>query len=203
MSIGKSKVEITSNEKIRPINGWNISDENMVLSKEFIHSTCYPLPITDFAQNVSEALVDVKKASYISLYCDSFVSHKNQSVVSNSKTSTFNTTSSNSIYIKLLGHLNSPLQGKIYIYHNSKNGFNPTSISEWIQSKLKNISDFSIVYQAYTKNSGWSEVISDKQKNLVQYGKSISALRINLVPITEKQYLIDFWNRDIGSTYIH
>lgn len=200
---GKSKAEIISDESIRPINGWNISAENMTLSKEFMNSISYPLPITDFAQNVSEVLIDVKNANYISLYYGPFVSSNKQTLVSNGKTSTFNTTSYRSIYIKLLGHFNSPLQGKTYIYHNAKNGFNPTSISEWIQSKLKNMSNFSIVYQTYIKDIGWSEVISDEQKNPIQYGNSISAFRMNFIPTTERQYLIDFWNRDAGTTYIH
>lgn len=200
---GKSKAEITSNEKIRSINGWNSSDENMTLSKEFSNSISYTLPITDFAQNISEVLVEIKKANYISLHYGPFVSPNKQALVSNGKTSTFNTTSSNSIYIKLSGHSNSSLKGKTYIYTNSKNGFNPTSISEWIQSKLKNISDFSIVYQAYVKDIGWLNASCSEEKNSYQSNKPVSAFRMNFVPITEKQYLINSWNHDSGTTYLH
>lgn len=200
---GKSKAEIISNESIQPINGWNISTENMVLSKEFMNSISYILPITDFAQNLSEILIDVKKATNISLQYGTFISHSKQSLVSSGKISIPNPSSTNSIYIKLSGHSNSSLKGKTYIYTNLKNGYHPTSISEWMQSKLKSISDFYIVFQAYVKDIGWSKVISDEQKNPSQYDKSIDAFRMNLVPKTEKQYLIDFWNRDVGITHMN
>lgn len=199
---GKSKAEIISNESIQPINGWNISTENMVLSKEFMNSISYTLPLTDFAQNLSEVLVDVKKATNISLQYGAFISHSKQSLVSSGKVSVPNP-SSNPIYIKLSGHSNSSLKGKTYIYTNLKNGSHPTSISEWMQSKLKNISDFSILLQTYVKDVGWSKVVSDGQENSTQYRKPIYAFRMNLVPKTEKQYLIDFWNRDVGSTHIN
>lgn len=50
--------------------------------------------------------------------------------------------------------------------------------------------------------SGWLKVSCDGQENSYQHDKPISAFRMNLVPKTEKQYLIDFWNRDIGTNHI-
>lgn len=200
---GKSKAEITSNESIQPINGWNLSSTNTELSKEFSNSISYTLPVTDFAQNSSVVLIDIQNATNILLQYGFFVSSNNQILVSNGQISAPNPTSSNSIYIKLSGHSNSSLKGKSYIYTNLKNGYTFSSITEWIASRLKNISDFSIVFQSYVKDVGWLEAISNEQENLYQPNNSISAFRINLVPKTEKQYLINFWNRDTGTTPIN
>lgn len=200
---GKSKAEITSNESIQPINGWNLASTNTELSKEFSNSILYTLPVTDFAQNSSVVLIDIQKATNILLQYGSFVSSNNQILVSNGQVSAPNPTSSNSIYIKLSGHSNSSLKGKNYIYTNLKNGYIFSSITEWIASRLKNVSDFSIVFQPFVKNVGWLEAISSEQENLYHPNNSISAFRINLVPKTEKQYLINFWNRDTGTTHIN
>ncbi len=197
---GKSTAEIIFSEGIQPINGWNISNKNMTLSKEFSNPISYALPITDFAQNTSEVLVNIQKATNILLQYSSFVSSNQQVLVSNGKISTPDPTFSNSISIKLSGHSHSSLKGKSYIYTNLKNGYHPSSITKWITSRLKNISNFSIVFQAYVKDVGWSKVVSDEQETPAQYSNPIYAFRINLVPKTEKQYLIDFWNRDTGTT---
>lgn len=72
-----------------------------------------------------------------------------------------------------------------------------------IQFKLKDCSNFSIVYQCYVKDIGWLKTSSDGEENSYQHDKPISSFRINLVPTTEKQYFIDFWNRDIGTNHVN
>lgn len=72
-----------------------------------------------------------------------------------------------------------------------------------IQFKLKDNSNFSVVYQSYIKEIGWLKCSFDGEENLYQHDKPISSFRINLVPKTEKQYLIDFWNRDVGTNHIN
>lgn len=69
-----------------------------------------------------------------------------------------------------------------------------------IQFRLQNSSDFSVVYQSYVQGIGWLNSSSDGEENLYQHDKPISAFRINLVPKSEKQYLINFWNRDVGTS---
>ena len=196
---GKSKAEIISNEKIVPINGWNISEENTILSKEFMNPISYVLPVTDFAQNTSEILIPIEKASNI-LFQYGFYAPNKQFLVSSGKTAFFKTSSSQSIYAKLSGSSVSFLQGKTYIYHNTKTDYNPIAISKWITSKFKNVPDFSIVYQTCIKDIGWLKASSYKQENMCPQSKSISAFRIGLIPTTEKQYLIDYWNRDTNTT---
>lgn len=72
-----------------------------------------------------------------------------------------------------------------------------------IQFRLNDYSNFSIVYQSYVKGLGWLKASSDGEENFYQHDKPISSFRINLVPKTEKQYLIDYWNRDVGTNNIH
>ena len=72
-----------------------------------------------------------------------------------------------------------------------------------MQFRLNNSPDFSIVYQGYVKEIGWIPASSDGEENLYQHDKPFSSIRMNLIPKTEKQYLIHFWNRDIGTHNIN
>ncbi len=71
-----------------------------------------------------------------------------------------------------------------------------------IQFKLNESSNYSVVYQSYVNGVGWLKSSSDGEENLFKSDKPISSFRMNLVPKSEKQYLIDFWNRDIGTNHI-
>lgn len=275
-SDNKSKAEITSNETLRPISGWNISSNYKVLSKEFTNYLSYALPILDWAQNSSEVLIDIKNATNIVLEYGTYDDYSKQTVVSAGSVSAPETISSNSlcksevILIRLSGNITSTLlQGRAYVYTHwgdgargicryselyYYHGYNPSSIFEWfdvgssnilthkgtlftqfggcglnvanatassiktpipsdiakqylygisgIQFRLKDSSNYSVVYQAYVKDIGWLKVSSDGQENFYQHNKPISAFRINLVPKTEKQYLMDYWNRDVGTNSI-
>ena len=35
---------------------------------------------------------------------------------------------------------------------------------------------------------------------MLAYNKPMSAIRVALVPNTEKQYVIDLWNKDVGTS---
>lgn len=72
-----------------------------------------------------------------------------------------------------------------------------------IQFRLKDPSDFSVVYQSYVKGVGWLNASCDGKENVYQHDKPISAFRINLVPKTDRQYLIDYWNRDVGTNHVN
>ena len=62
-----SKGTIKVNEGIQPVNGWDISSDNRILSRTFPNPIEYELPIKDFAQNPASPLVSIKKASNIIL----------------------------------------------------------------------------------------------------------------------------------------
>lgn len=203
MQNGISKLVINANEKIQPIKAWNIFDQNMVLSKEFSNPISYPLSITDYAQNSNEVLIHIQKATHLLLQYGFYMPHNKQTLVSSGNIATTKTASSKSIYAKLSGHPTSSLQGKSFVYTNPKNEYSFTSIFKWIKSRWKNTSDISIVYQIYVKDIGWLKAISDESENLPQQSKTISAFRINFVPTTEKEYLINFWNRDYGTNPIY
>lgn len=268
----KSKAEITANESICPISGWDSSNNNTILSKEFTNYITYGLPITDFAQNHSEVLIDIKNATYLSLQYGTFDDYSSQTVVSAGKVSAPNTITSNSIckseviLINLSGNISSDLlQGRVYDYTHWGDGardicrysemsyihgyndwvtvgknklmyFNkilftqmggrgqnfpnatsanikipiPSDIAKQylygisgIQFKLKDTSTYSVVYQSYVHGIGWLKASADGQENLYAHNKPISAFRINLVPKSEKQYLINYWNRDVGTNHVN
>jgi len=271
----KSKAEIKSNELIRPITGWNISDDYLCLSKDFSNCISYTLPVTDFAENQAEILIDIKNVTKLSLEYGTYDDYSKQTIVSNGQISAPDTISSNSvcksevILMRLLGDISpSILQGRAYVYtpwgdtaysycgnseliyyhgYNPKNNwlnigtqnqliFNKNIFSQLggrglnvanakasnvktsipkdvaakypygissIQFQLKDCSEFSVVYQSYVKDIGWIKASYDGEENLYQYNKPISAFRINLVPKTDKQYLINYWNRDVSTNNVN
>ncbi len=269
----KSKAQITCNEAIRPLVGWEISSNSMILSKEFSSYITYPLPITDFAENSSNVTIDIKNATNMILEYGTYDNFSNQTLVSGGKISSPATISSNSIcktesiFIRLTGDLTLQTRAYVHTYWgdgarmicpyselSSYHGYNPISTSEWItvgsqqalfyqgniytqlgryglnsknanasniknpipsaiasqylygisglQFKLKNSSEFCVVYQSYVKDVGWLAVSCDGEENFYQHDKPICAFRINIVPKTEKQFFIDFWMRDVTS-YSH
>lgn len=68
-----------------------------------------------------------------------------------------------------------------------------------INLMLKDYSYYSIVYQIYVNEVGWIKVCSDGEECVYNHKKPMSAFRMALIPKTEKQYLIDMWNKDIGT----
>ena len=65
--------------------------------------------------------------------------------------------------------------------------------------RLKDYSYYSIVYQIWINGKGWLEPASDGEETKVAYDKPIGAFRVSLIPKTEKQYLVDYWKKDIGT----
>ncbi len=64
---GKIRAILTANEKVKKLNGWDISLNQKVLNKEFISNVSYELVITDLAGNETITIVNVTNATYISL----------------------------------------------------------------------------------------------------------------------------------------
>lgn len=71
-----------------------------------------------------------------------------------------------------------------------------------IKMKLKDESYYSIVYQIWVKNVGWQKVSSDGEEAVYAHDKPIGGYRMALIPKTEKQYIIDYWNQDVGTNNI-
>ena len=68
-----------------------------------------------------------------------------------------------------------------------------------IKMKLKNYNQFSIVYQILVNDVGWTRVCSNGQECMYNKTKPMSAFRIALIPNSEKQHIIDTWNKDVGT----
>ena len=64
-----------------------------------------------------------------------------------------------------------------------------------IQFRLKNCPDLSIVYQAYIKDIGWIPCSYDGQENVYRHDKPFSSFRMNIVPKSELERFIAFWNK--------
>ena len=63
---------------------------------------------------------------------------------------------------------------------------------------LKDYTDYSIIYQIYVSEVGWQPAVSNGTETMYSKTKPISALRVVLVPSSEKQNVINTWNQDIG-----
>ena len=68
-----------------------------------------------------------------------------------------------------------------------------------IAFNLKDSSEYSIVYQIYVHGVGWLRASSDGEETTYSHDKPFSAIRVNIVPKSEKKYLIDYWNSYIGT----
>lgn len=69
-----------------------------------------------------------------------------------------------------------------------------------IKFKLKDYSQFAVVYQILLDDIGWIESCSDGQECMYAKDKPMSAFRMALVPKSEKQYVLDTWNKDVGTS---
>ena len=64
---------------------------------------------------------------------------------------------------------------------------------------LKDTSYYSIIYQILVDKVGWLTPCSDGKECMYQKTKPMSAIRVALVPKTEKKYVLEKWNKDIGT----
>lgn len=86
---------------------------------------------------------------------------------------------------------NNPIPSELTCYY-------PYGISG-ISITLKDYSYYSIVYQILVDEVGWVEACSDGQECMYRNEKPMSAFRVALIPKSEKKYLLDTWNKDVGT----
>lgn len=262
---GYSKGIVNINESVQPVNGWDISSNNMSLSRSFSNPIEYELPIKDFAQNPSSALVSIKNATNIVFEYGIFDGGNNDMhIVEAGKISGESLISSNSIYkaealfVRTSGNIdNSLLRGKAFLYtyygegssascrysellynygYNPQIGLRTINKDHWanvlgryftefggagvnfstngqdaipeeiakqylfglssVAFSLSSYSEYSIVYQIYVKDIGWLPVKYNGEETMYRFDKPFCAIRMNIVPNSERQYLIDYWNKD-------
>ena len=271
----KSQYIIRSDENLRPINGWNFYNSNSSLTKVFSSSISYPLIITDYAGNMTEAFVEIQHAKNIMLYYANYNGYSIKKFDSNGEISgkqaiiDSSSNKSERIITYLDGDIdNRILQARIFDYtYWGENttaicksseikynyGYNPTPTTWYditsknairflgkialqlggyghnmagnsclnqakpipekiakqnlyglsgIAFQLKNCEEYSIVYQIYVPDVGWLRASCDGEETTYSHNKPFSAIRINIVPKSEKQYLINYWNRVIYTNYV-
>ena len=66
-----------------------------------------------------------------------------------------------------------------------------------IQLKLKDKSEYSIVYQIYVDEVGWVKTAKNGEICCYKNDKPMSALRIALIPNSELNSLLNTWNKDV------
>ena len=71
-----------------------------------------------------------------------------------------------------------------------------------IQLKLKDSSEYSIVYQIYVDEVGWIKPAKNGEIECYKEDKPMSALRIALIPNSELEALINTWSLDVRKNYI-
>lgn len=69
---GKVIANLKANEQIRTVKGWELSEDKLILSKEFASNVSYPFKITDFAQNVAQVDINITKATNIEIKYGAF-----------------------------------------------------------------------------------------------------------------------------------
>lgn len=121
----------------------------------------------------------------------------------------------------LMSKENITLQGEEYIQFGGTfiNGENNTDINgknpiPWkvareykygisaIQLKLKDYSEYSIVYQIYIDQVGWIEPKKNEEIACYKESSPISAIRIALVPNSELNAILKTWNKDTRKNHL-
>lgn len=75
ISQGNVLASINSNEQLREVEGWKLSDDKLVLEKSFTNNVSYVFTITDFAQNTSTVNIEILQATNIKL---TYASHNSE-----------------------------------------------------------------------------------------------------------------------------
>ncbi len=270
---GKVKAVVSANEGIRNAEGWNLSDNKQVLSKEFTSNVAYTFQITDFAQNSTDIDITIKSATNINLIYASHNSevgwsygYGNYDIAGKEAVKQFDLSKTEALAFRVDGNIDKDfLQFNSYVYTywgegkrstclNSgmlySHGYNPTLTTyktmssndlvtingnkyiqfggaginrigitdtegknpiprdvcdkylfgiSGIKAKLKDESYYSIVYQIYVLGVGWIQPKSDGEEAVYSHDKPMSAIRMALIPKTEKNYILETWKRDVGT----
>lgn len=273
---GKVLATILTNEKIRGVEGWKLTQNEMQLEKEFTNNISYIFTITDLAQNTKEIEINISKATNIMI---TYASHNSaigwtygygnydvagaQAVKENpiykTEALAFRITGNipedfvqintciythwgegskatcgdtgmiyqygynpgRNLYKTMASDDLVTIDGKKYIQFGGTgmNGFQKTDIEgnnpipletvyqynygiSGVTMKLKDESYYSIVYQILVNGQGWLKTCSDGEEAMYQFNRPMSAIRLALVPKTEKAYILNLWNQDVGTNRI-
>lgn len=66
-----------------------------------------------------------------------------------------------------------------------------------IKAKLKDDSNYSIVYQIFVNGQGWQKASCDGEESTYAHDKPISGFKMAIIPKTEKEEIMQYWNKDM------
>ena len=69
--------------------------------------------------------------------------------------------------------------------------------------QLKDSPEYSLIYQIYVPEIGWIRSASDGEETTYSHDKPFSAIRMNIVPKSEKDAVLKYWNTFIGTNRIN
>ena len=68
-----------------------------------------------------------------------------------------------------------------------------------IKLDLKDTSEYSIIYQIFFNDIGWSKTYKNGEEAIRDYTKPFEAIKIAIVPTSEIEFIINEWNQNIGT----
>lgn len=68
-----------------------------------------------------------------------------------------------------------------------------------IKLDLKDTSEYSIIYQIFFNDIGWSKTYKNGEEAIRDYSKPFEAIKIAIIPTSELEIIINQWNKNIGT----
>ena len=68
-----------------------------------------------------------------------------------------------------------------------------------IKLDLKDTSEYSIIYQIFFNDIGWSKTYKNGEEAIRDYTKTFEAIKIAIIPTSEIEFIINGWNQNIGT----
>lgn len=68
-----------------------------------------------------------------------------------------------------------------------------------IKLDLKDTSEYSIIYQIFFNDIGWSKTYKNGEEAIRDYSKPFEAIKIAIIPTSELEIIMNQWNKNIGT----
>ena len=68
-----------------------------------------------------------------------------------------------------------------------------------IKLDLKDTSEYSVIYQIFFNDIGWSKTYKNGEEAIRDYTKPFEAIKIAIIPTSESEIIINKWNQNIGT----
>ena len=68
-----------------------------------------------------------------------------------------------------------------------------------IKLDLKDTSEYSVIYQIFFNDIGWSQTYKNGEEAIRDYTKTFEAIKIAIIPTSELEIIVNQWNKNIGT----